>query len=120
MYNFVRNIFEIENENGKIETFLKIESQNDFQLFEFLQKIQQLQNENFFNIETCLSVEDITNKNIQGLNTSINNLINEYSFLGTISFSIETDDTNIRVLLSMILNNEYQNSKAFNYSFLIN
>lgn len=117
MYNFVRNIFEVKNEEGITEEFLKIENQNDFFLFEFLQKIQQLQNENFFNVETCLSVEDITNKNIQGLNTSINNLINQYSFLGVIDFKIETEDTKILVSLSMLLNKEFQNSKTFNYSF---
>lgn len=120
MYNYVRNIFGIPNDDGVIEEFIMIETQNDFQLFEFLQKLQLLQNENFFNIETCLSVDDITNKNIQGLNTSINNLINQYSFLGAIDFKIETLDTEIQVLISMILNKEFQNSKTFNYSFVIN
>lgn len=117
MYNYVRNIFEIKDNEGEIQKFLLIENQNDFLLFEFLQKLQQLQNENFFNIDTCLSIEDITNKNIQGLNTSINTLINQYSFLGIIDFKIEVIDTQIQVNLSMILNNEFQNSKTFSYSF---
>lgn len=105
-YAFVKNVLNIPEEDGTIKEFIKITTLAEFNLYEFLMKVQLLKNENFYQINTCFDLNDILNSNIEQLNADLISLISKYSFLGDISFNIETDIINgsININLDIYLN----------------
>lgn len=110
-YSFVKNVLNIPNEDGTIDEFIKITTLAEFNLYEFLMKVQLLKNENFFLINTCFDLDDILSSNIDQLNADLISLISKYSFLGDITFNIEADSFNgsIIVTLDIYLNESIHN-----------
>lgn len=110
-YSFVKNVLNIPNEDGTIDEFIKITTLAEFNLYEFLMKVQLLKNENFYQINTCFNLDDILSSNIDQLNADLISLISKYSFLGDITFNIEVDQFNgsIDVNLDIYLNESIHN-----------
>lgn len=105
-YAFVKNVLNIQNEEGKVDQFIKITSLEEFNLYEFLSKIQLLKYENPFHINMCFDLNDIINSNIEQLNADIISIISDYTHLGEITFVIRSDEKigSIVVDLHIILN----------------
>ena len=120
-YAFVKNVLNIPEEDGTIKEFIKITTTSEFSLYEFLMKVQLLQNENFFQINTCFNLDDILTSNISQLNADLISLISDYLFLGDINFSIEADNTigSIVVNIDIQLNEKINNNTNISTSIKI-
>lgn len=120
-YAFVKNVLNIPEEDGTIKEFIKISTLSEFSLYEFLMKVQLLQNENFFQIDTCFNLEDVLSSNISQLNADLVSLISNYLFLGDINFSIEADNTigSIVVNLDIQLNEKINDNSSITTSIKI-
>lgn len=120
-YSFVKNVLNIPNEDGTIDDFIKITTLAEFNLYEFLMKVQLLKNENFYQINNCFGLDDILNANIEQLNADLISIISEYLFLGDISFTIRTDGEigSIVVDLNIKLNESINGQTEFTSSLKI-
>lgn len=120
-YSFVKNVLNIPNEDGTISEFIKITTLAEFNLYEFLMKVQLLKNENFYQINNCFGLDDILNSNIEQLNADLISIISEYLFLGDISFTIRTDGEigSIVVDLNIKLNESINGQTEFTSSLKI-
>lgn len=110
MYAYVRNIFKEKDQNGNVPLFIKIDTVEDMDLYEFFQKLQLLKGENPYDVNTGISLEAIQNNRLTEINTEIANLINQYSFLGTIEFEITSNQYSIEVTIRMVLNKKFSGS----------
>lgn len=110
MYAYVRNIFKEKDQNGNVPLFIKIDTVEDMDLYEFFQKLQLLKGENPYDVNTGISLEAIQNNQLTEINTEIANLINQYSFLGTIEFEITSNQYSIEVTIRMVLNKKFSGS----------
>lgn len=120
MYAYVRNIFnEIDDDNND-PLFIKIESVEEMDIYEFFQKLQLLLGENPYDVNSGLSLEAIQNSDLTILNSEIATLINQYSYLGNIDFNITIDNDVIKVTIEMMLNKKISNSPYIIKSFELN
>lgn len=105
-YAFVKNILSIPDDKGVVNDFIKITTLVEFNVYEFLMKVQLLKNENFYQINTCFGLDDIIQNNKEQLNADLISLISKYTFLGDISFDIETNPISgyINITLDIQLN----------------
>lgn len=113
MFCYVRNIFNEPDLNGNVPLYIKISSIEAFNLYEFFQKLQLLKTENPYDIEATLSLDDIILSNVSQINTDITKLINQYSYLGTITHSIEIKDKVMYINVEMLLNKALTNGRKF-------
>lgn len=102
-YAFVKNVFNIKNENGTVDEFIKISTLSEFNLYEFIMKIQLLKTENFFQYNTCIDLNDILNSNVEQINAELIAIITEYMFLGDISFNVSADITKGTIVIDLTI-----------------
>lgn len=120
-YAFVKNILNIPNEDGSIDEFIKITTVSEFNVYEFLMKIQLLKNENFFQVNTCFSLDDIMQENIEQLYADLISIISDYTYLGDINFEIvkNYDKGSIDVELDIVLNEKIHSTNIIKQSVSI-
>lgn len=110
MYAYVRNIFGDTDSDGNVPLFIKVGTVEEMDIYEFFQKLQLLLGENPYDVETGLSLEAIQNADLTTLNSEIASLVNQYSYLGTIEFSINIVNNIIEVTIEMLLNKKISSS----------
>lgn len=104
MYAYVRNIFNVTDDSGNKPLYIEINTVEQFNVYEFFQKLQLIKEENPYDVNRTLGLDDITNGYIAQINSDITKLINEYSYLGTITHKIDIKHNVLYITIDMILN----------------
>lgn len=120
MYAYVKNYFNEVDENGKIPSFIKIDSSDQFYLYEFIQTLLLLKGENPYQYNNTLNLQSILSNDISDLSSSISDVINKFAFLGNIDFKIKRmDNYNLGIVINIILNKKINNKSMYTYEFPI-